>query len=472
MTEGDSEHVFISYVREDSENVDRLCAVLEAAQIPYWRDRTSLAPGDAWKAKIRTAIQKGSLVFLACFSAHSRARSRSTMNEELTLAVEEFRKMPPGRTWLIPVRFDDGPVPEWDLGAGRVLGDLNYADLFGEGYSTAAVSLVTTIYRSLGEERPSPATALAAVAQATEADRPEMLTRLTKEMLPDASRRIQLDELISQEAKHVLDAMRDEERFPRALSARSPEEQYIELAEMAQRYWKLVEPFCHSLRVAARWGQPESLTPWVSALKGMIAAANKVEGGNSAALALRHIPGVITIMTAGLACVSAGQWNNLKTLLTDSSVASPYNRRSMLWLIEATNPWAAFEHGDLVANALARAAAGSEDLATALKHFTSNAVGKYHTPVAEWLYEILRPIFSDQFHDDDEYAVEFDRAEVFLGLLSADCSIQRAKAGGDSWIEGPRWFGRSTWRAANGYSDPVVYFDGQLTTEGIMWQWR
>ncbi|MGH3735650.1 MAG: toll/interleukin-1 receptor domain-containing protein [Micromonosporaceae bacterium] len=87
MSDQEGKHVFVSYVREDSDAVDELCAVLEAAQIPYWRDRKDLGPGDAWKAKIRSAIRDGSLVFLACFSDNSRAKKKSYMNEELTLAA-------------------------------------------------------------------------------------------------------------------------------------------------------------------------------------------------------------------------------------------------------------------------------------------------------------------------------------------------------------------------------------------------
>ncbi|WP_148222647.1 toll/interleukin-1 receptor domain-containing protein [Rhodococcus opacus] len=135
VTSAEGKHVFISYVKEDQQQVDQLCKILDAAQIPYWRDRTSLAPGDNWKAKIRDAIRSGALIFLACFSDNSRARPKTVMNEELTLAVEEFRQMAPGVTWLIPVRFDDGKIPGWDLGAGRVLGDLNYVDLFGANYT-------------------------------------------------------------------------------------------------------------------------------------------------------------------------------------------------------------------------------------------------------------------------------------------------------------------------------------------------
>lgn len=208
----DGKHVFISYVHENNDQVDRLCKVLEAAQIPYWRDRRSLAPGDAWKAKIREAIQDGSLVFLACFSDESRTRAKSHMNEELTIAVEEFRKMPPGRTWLIPVRFDDGELPPWDLGAGRSLGDLNQVDMFGDEYAANAAALVTTTHRLMGDKQLGPASALAAVEQATPHDRADLLTRLTKEMLPDSGRRIELDDLIAQEVQRVVTVLNDPER--------------------------------------------------------------------------------------------------------------------------------------------------------------------------------------------------------------------------------------------------------------------
>lgn len=288
MTDLSGKHVFVSYVREDSDAVDSLCAVLEAAQIPYWRDRSALGPGDAWRAKIKQAIREGSLVFLACFSDNSRAKGKSYMNEELTLAVDEFRQMPPGRTWLIPVRFDRGDVPEWDLGAGRSLSDLNYSDLFGPEHMANAARLVTTIHRLTGERRPDAATAMAAVEQATQADRTDLLKRLTKEMLLDPTRRIELDDLVSQEVQRILSVITDPDRVAGPLG--NNEDAVLRIAQEAQEIWAITEPFCASLHIAARWGTPDLLTPWSNGLRSFVVAANKIEGGNQGLLELRHLP--------------------------------------------------------------------------------------------------------------------------------------------------------------------------------------
>ncbi|MFI8592758.1 toll/interleukin-1 receptor domain-containing protein [Dietzia maris] len=468
MGQNEEKHVFVSYVREDNPEVDRLCAVLEAARIPYWRDRTSLGPGDAWKVKIREAIRGGALVFLACFSDNSRAKEKSHMNEELTLAVEEYRKMPPGRTWLIPVRFDSGDVPEWDLGAGRTLSDLNYSDLFGDGYAAQAASLVTTVHGVMGEKQLGPAAALEAVEQATSADRAELLKKLTKEMLVDPTRRIELDDLVSQEVQRVLKAINDPER-PNKPFGGTGNEQVIQLAIEAQELWELTKPFCASLQVAARWGTPDLLAPWTNGLRSFVQAPLKVQGGVTALLELGYLPGMVSLMTAGLAAGSAQKWENLKALVADPSVRDRYEAKPQA-LLEATDPWAPFDHDGWTANVLAKSELGAKPFDEALADLAENRVGKYHTPVGEWLHAILRPIFLDQWPDDDAYAAEFDRAEVLLGVLAQDAVNVRIAntADGRGWGRS-RWFGRSTWRSVHSYGDPVEDLQHELATEGVLW---
>ncbi len=468
MSRGEGKHVFVSYVHEDNTEVDKLCKVLEAAKIPYWRDRTSLGPGDAWKAKIREAIRGGSLVFLACFSDNSRAKDKSHMNEELTIAVEEYRKMPPGRTWLIPVRFDSGDVPEWDLGAGRTLSDLNYSDLFGDGYAAQAASLVTTIHGVMGEKQLGPAAALEAVEQATAADRANLLKRLTKEMLVDPTRRIELDDLVSQEVQRILEVISDPERVAGPFRGTS-DELVVRLATEAQELFELTKPFCASLQVAARWGSPDALMPWANGIRAFVQAASKTQGDVQGLLELRHLPGMVSVMTAGVACVASRRWENLKALVVDSSIRDRYDAKPLA-LLEATDPYKPFDDRDWTANTLVCAGRSGKSLAETLEDLTYRRVPKVYTPAAEWLYTMLRPVFADQLPDDDGYGAEFDRAEVVLGVLAQDAVNVRiaATADGKGWGRS-HWFGRSTWRAASYLGNPVDDLQHELASEGAMW---
>jgi hypothetical protein len=145
----DRGHAFLSYVREDSGEVGKLQRMLETAEVPVWRDTASLWPGEDWRGRIRDAITRDALVFIACFSGHSAMRRTSYQNEELLLAIDQLRLRRPDDPWLIPVRFDNCDVPDLELGAGRTLASIQRADLFGPGRDLAAGRLVATAQRLL-----------------------------------------------------------------------------------------------------------------------------------------------------------------------------------------------------------------------------------------------------------------------------------------------------------------------------------
>lgn len=141
---------FLSYVHEDTAHVDKLCdMILKPANVLYWRDRNDLGPGDMWKNKIRDAINSDALVFLACFSSQSVAKAESYQNMEINLAVNAFYTRPPGKRWIIPVRFDNCEIPQWDLGDLRTLRDIHYVDLFGENYTENAIKLIDSIRKAI-----------------------------------------------------------------------------------------------------------------------------------------------------------------------------------------------------------------------------------------------------------------------------------------------------------------------------------
>ena len=143
-------HAFISYVREDSNDVDSLQRMLEAAGVRVWRDTADLWPGEDWRIRIRRAITDNALVFIACFSSRSIARVKSYQNEELVLAIEQMRMRSPDVPWLIPVRFDDCVIPDLEVGGGRTLASIQRADLFGIARDIGIARLVAAILRALG----------------------------------------------------------------------------------------------------------------------------------------------------------------------------------------------------------------------------------------------------------------------------------------------------------------------------------
>lgn len=469
MAMDQGKHVFISYVKEDAGQVDRLCDLLEAAQIAYWRDRNDLDPGVPWKQKIREAIRSDSLVFLACFSAQSLARAKSYMNEELTLAIDEYRLRPPDKTWLIPVRLDDIKLPDLDLGAGRFLGDLQFVNLFGEAFAAEGVRLTSTISRMTGGPAPDAATIRAAVSEADAAHRPTLLRQLTKEMVLNPARRIELDELVSQEATRILSAMRDEDVFSTRPLQGTVEETTVRAAELATSYWELVQPLCWGLQVIARYAPSDALAPWTAAVGTLAGEATRSRSGSKVLLDLRYLPALCTMFTGALAAVGQGRWDTLKALAVDTTVLNTY-RDHRLPLVDAVTPYAPFA-GDStgwVPHTLARSVAHDEDLSVALNSFVSKGQGKYFTPVADWLHHLLRPAFEEQFPDDEAYDQAFDRAEVILGVISQD-QAQARQNSEQPWPTRSQWFGRSTWRFRRSHLNPVDDLAHELSSRGRMW---
>lgn len=143
-------HAFISYVREDSTEVDRLARIIRSNGIEVWLDRDSIDAGTRWMSKIRQAIQSGDF-FIAAFSRAWAARARTTANEELTLAIDELRRRPTDRTWFIPLRIDECSLPERTISGTEQLSDIERVDFPDLGWTRAVEKLL----RALEVENPS-----------------------------------------------------------------------------------------------------------------------------------------------------------------------------------------------------------------------------------------------------------------------------------------------------------------------------
>lgn len=121
--------VFISYVRENKKDIDRICNIFTENNIDYWIDKKDIDPGRFWKNAIKTAINNGAY-FVACFSKEYNEKSTTYMNEELLEAVEIYRMKPYDSGWFIPVKLSECEIPSMSLGAGKSLQDIHYLNFY------------------------------------------------------------------------------------------------------------------------------------------------------------------------------------------------------------------------------------------------------------------------------------------------------------------------------------------------------
>jgi len=104
----DTSGVFVSYKRDDAEQVKRLVNALEQVGLPVWQDTESIRGGDDWLYSVREAI-KDCMLFLPVISRNAQT-DESEATREWNIALKRAERMSRGTTFIIPIVIDDtGP---------------------------------------------------------------------------------------------------------------------------------------------------------------------------------------------------------------------------------------------------------------------------------------------------------------------------------------------------------------------------
>jgi hypothetical protein len=136
--------IFLSYAREDKEEVESLYQELSDAGFTPWMDTKDILPGERWKSSIQKAIQRSDF-FLACLSANS-VNKRGWIQREIRGALDMWQEKLEDDIYLIPVRLEDCEAPER-------LRDFQWVDLFEEdGWTRLVKAIQVGIERRAEEE--------------------------------------------------------------------------------------------------------------------------------------------------------------------------------------------------------------------------------------------------------------------------------------------------------------------------------
>lgn len=93
-------HVFISYVRENTDIVSRLSHELPAAGVKVWLDRYSIKPGANWRNAIRLAIRQTHDATLVLETKFSRRMDVKTLIKNFSDSEAERVDKPQSKKFM------------------------------------------------------------------------------------------------------------------------------------------------------------------------------------------------------------------------------------------------------------------------------------------------------------------------------------------------------------------------------------
>jgi hypothetical protein len=127
-----SDHLFVSYAREDIEFTKRLADSLEAEGIPVWMDSLGVKTGASWVHQIEDALKVSKAVILVMSPS---SNDSEVVQDELSLALDLKKQ-------IFPVRIAECEAP-------LRLRRLQYAEFSATSYERALRRLVFDLRESL-----------------------------------------------------------------------------------------------------------------------------------------------------------------------------------------------------------------------------------------------------------------------------------------------------------------------------------
>jgi len=219
------------------------------------------------------------------------------------------------------------------------------------------------------------------------------VVEVMKELIPDPSQKIKLDDYVLNHIRHFLDAT-DLKYFP----VQTPSVSKEDFLDRIQRYEDLTKDLKNISILLACWGDSDQLSI-LEKIFTRIAEADKGPSGTTLWLRLGWYPVILLMYVAGIAALSKHKYEALKIIL-EAQVHS------------------GFEYDSKVIPVIVPVVDNMTKLHDNFKWLPGHET--HYVPRSEHLFKSLQSSLEDILFLGKSYEPLFDRFEVFLALVYAD----------------------------------------------------
>jgi len=258
----------------------------------------------------------------------------------------------------------------------------------------------------------------------------ELLVNTAKRYLSRPEHRIQLDDLVTQEAERLRAATEVPALAPHGAVDR---ESFL---SRIHAYESVTEGLARAAGAMGRWGDGSETPIVLDLIRALCADADRIGSGSVHWLGLRRYPAVLVFTAYGLGLTAAKRWGALHTLFTaEIARESSEPKRT----VEALFLWA---WGD-----------GADKALWNLAWETPQEEGRRKTPLSDYLCALFAEWGKSFIGLTPDFELLYERFELLGGLAFLETAeepdLERATVDGnrDNWV----WFppGRYGWHSSN-----------------------
>lgn len=345
-------------------------------------------------------------------------------------------------------------MPPYELGPNRDLDSLQRMDLFGPRQGVNLARLANSVLSLLGHTTDAAPTRKVVTPAVSRLGR-------VRELLRDPQGDIELEDLLHGVMTETTQSLQAVEGVAEDASG----------ADLVREAVEAIPAYDEALKEALKifvlfglYGRDEHSSA-LSNAAGAIAAARPERSGKTINLSMNRYPTLVILHAVAIAAAARHNYRALRSVALDAQT----------WVLNGRIPLAGYVSqasvlgsNGWIGTLVRRLDQNSPEVISdeLIEQAHTRRISLLHTPIADHMHHILRPLFARTISDDHDYDEAFLKAEMLLDSIATDLRLRATNYQEPTVSPG---HGRYTWDDPYARKSPMRAFAEAARAEGNQW---